>query len=61
LVDEIIDRFRIVVEGWDRRKEDRSHSTGLKHQFQMTLMKRGLTHHQDEFSCFLESDVGSPG
>jgi hypothetical protein len=53
LVDEIIDGFRMVVEGWKRRNDD---SSQLQYQFEMALMQRGLTHQQDKFSFFLERD-----
>jgi len=60
LADEIIDGFRMVVEGWNRRNDDSSHSTELKYQFEMALMQRSLTHPQDKFSFFLKSD-SQPG
>ena len=60
LADEIIDSFRMVVEGWNRRNDDSSRSIELKYQFEMALMQRNLRHQQDKFSFFLERD-SKPG
>ena len=49
VIDEIVDRSWLEIEGRDRGKDDGSHPVCLKHQFEMSAMKRGLPNHQDEF------------
>jgi len=60
LVDHIVEGLRKVVEGWDRRKDDRAHARQRNHTFQMAQMKGGLAREQDKLLSFLEHHIGCP-
>jgi hypothetical protein len=53
MIDEIVNGFWMKVEGRDRRKQDRTYSTCLEHQFNMAQMEWGFPDGQNEFSPFL--------
>ena len=60
VVDEVVDRFRMKIEGGHGRKEDGSHAARLDHQLQMSQVERCLPDHQNKFSPLLECDIGCP-
>ena len=60
VVDEVVNRFRMKVEGRGRGEQNSTHSACLEHQFDMAKMEWGFPDDQNEFSPFLERHICSP-
>ena len=58
VIDDVVDRLRMIVEGRHRRHDRGAHARELEHVLQMHLGQRRLAHHQDQAPALLEHDVG---
>jgi hypothetical protein len=48
MIDEVVDRFWTVIKGRHGREQDGPCPANLKHQLEMTLVKRGLADDQNK-------------
>src|SRR3989442_10718302 len=60
VIDHVIDRLGMVIEGGNRRRNDHSHTGEFQHIFQMDIVEWSFAHHQHQLTPFFENDVGRP-
>ena len=58
VIDHVVDRLRMVVEGRHRRQHHHAHARELEHVFEMHLRQRRLAHQQHQLPALLEDDIG---
>ena len=54
VVDDIVDRLRMIVEGRHRRQHHHAHAGELEHVLEMHFRERRLANDQNELTAFLE-------
>lgn len=57
VLDEIVNRFRMVVEGWHRRDYPDTDLRKLQHVFEVNRVERALTRYEQERAALLEADI----
>ena len=50
LIDQIVYRFGMIVEGGNRGKYHRAHARKLEHVFEVNIAERSLTDYQNELA-----------
>jgi hypothetical protein len=60
VIDEVVDRFRMEIEGRREGEQDGPCPARLKHQLEMTLVKRGFTDDQNKPPPLFEGDICCP-
>src|SRR5690242_17089918 len=59
VMDQLVYILRVVVEGWNRREDDRAHAAQGEHIFQMNLAERAFTRKQHQLAALFQMNVGS--
>src|SRR3954447_17246405 len=60
VIDDIVDRLRMVVERGHGRKDGNPYADELEHVLQVHLRERRLAHDQDQSPALLDNDIGGP-
>ena len=58
MVDDVVDRFRVVVEGRHRRNDLHAHPGERQHVLQVDLAQRGFPGDQHQLAALFERHVG---
>jgi len=61
LGDEIVDGFRLMIEGRNRGHDDRAGLLGAQHIFEMDAIEWGIANAKHELAALFEHDVGGAG
>src|SRR5262245_38270714 len=58
VIDDVVDRLRMIVEGRHRRQHGDTHARELEHVLEMDLGEWRLAHDQHQLAALLEDHIG---